>query len=680
MQTFYFFTTSLNFGNIFSSESISPESFYTKRGFGFDYFENFFPNINDYIVLFEQFPAFELPKSNETDSYKIVIEIELPNNQLQKTEKEGVWLCSNTIYLSLKNLKKVYFSTENELMRVVAKAESSKSLKTLKKYIPLFDFSSATIKPKTTYNVSDLVVSKANVEVQISRDKFFNNFKGFVYGILCGQASKKNPEEIAYIKNLQEIKNHFALLKNSLAHNSFNFRSDDKKKYDYKSNDYNATSEIMKNLKKSIEDSERLFKSAIDNYGSIDYVNGYLTKIVFKSFEGSVDENVLAGVKHFSKFMRGVDNNLEREARNWFWETNPENPFILYQTLKYSVQSYKETKNKERQEDYDSDILKALFKLEKYAEQKFLEKSKNINVFDFSSLSINGTQIKISNPTFDEHYESIANILLANPKQSKGKVSDNQLLPFVEQVGNLFSKGNGKSSNLYKYLTKQDLSYHEKAETPIVIKNFTAFIFNPNDIDKLQKYIEEKHIAEPQYAFSFFCLFNGFASLSKDFAKSIIENTDLQEKLDLYFSEILIEINKAESFFRTQEITNSIPDTEPTYESIMEASKNTVEWNFKTTEQVIENQEIQKIDLQELKEEILLKSKQEKLFKEGLETSLDKSLIEINKLIDRMRVPFDKQKQFVKSRLMILLMDKKYKLPNFAEKSIQKLCNLIDEK
>ena len=105
-----------------------------------------------------------------------------------------------------------------------------------------------------------------------------------------------------------------------------------------------------------------------------------------------------------------------------------------------------------------------------------------------------------------------------------------------------------------------------------------------------------------------------------------------------------------------------------------------MEWNFKTTEQVIENQEIQKIDLQELKEEILLKSKQEKLFKEGLETSLDKSLIEINKLIDRMRVPFDKQKQFVKSRLMILLMDKKYKLPNFAEKSIQKLCNLIDEK
>ena len=51
MRTLFFFTTSLNFGNIFSSESISPENFYAKRGFGFDYYENPFHNIKDYIVF-----------------------------------------------------------------------------------------------------------------------------------------------------------------------------------------------------------------------------------------------------------------------------------------------------------------------------------------------------------------------------------------------------------------------------------------------------------------------------------------------------------------------------------------------------------------------------------------------------------------------------------------------------
>ena len=33
-KTYYIPTTSLNFGNILSTESISPKSFYEKRGFG----------------------------------------------------------------------------------------------------------------------------------------------------------------------------------------------------------------------------------------------------------------------------------------------------------------------------------------------------------------------------------------------------------------------------------------------------------------------------------------------------------------------------------------------------------------------------------------------------------------------------------------------------------------------
>ncbi len=677
MQTFFFATTSLNFGNIFSSESISPESFYAKRGFGFDYFYNLFPQIKDYIVLFEQFPFYELAKSNETESYKIVLELELSALLLVEIKEKNIWLCPNTIFLSLETLKKIHFFSKDEQLRVIAKSESSKSLKTLNKYQDLFDFTSHSNVNKFAYSF-DITINQqiSSINEYIGRDKLFNTFKGFIYGFLGGQVSKKNLSEIAYIKSLQEIKNNFALLKNSMAHTPYNSSYNNKKSYGYTDN--NSGNDVMRNLRFSIDESEKLFKISIDNFKETDYKTNYLKEVVLKSFGGFIDENVLNSIRHFAKFMRGIDANLEREARAWFWEANPENPFILYQTIRYSIQSYKETKNKEKQDDYDSDISKAIFKLERYVEKIFLEKAQNTQTLDLDCFALVGGQepIKISEPTLSKHFESILNIVFLNAKQTKGKVTDIQLLPIIEKTGDLFAEGKGQTSNLYKYVTRQETTYTEKPDTPIVVKNFTSFIFNPNEIEKLQKYIEDKQINDAHYAFAFYGAFNGFASLSKDFTKAMFQNKELQSGMDKYFGIILQRIDKIPVFFRTEEPVLLKEHDSPSYETIVTQTEKL--YNEKVElERFLESQEIEKIDLEEVKAIILSNAKLDKIkINDELLQAIDNSLFEINQGIDWFKIPYDAQKEYTKGQLRILLRDK-FKVAKFGEKSINKLCSGI---
>jgi hypothetical protein len=678
MKTLYFFTTSLNFGNIFSSESISPENFYAKRGYGFDYYENPFHNIKDYIVFFEHYPLIELSTSNEIDIYKIVLEFDASDLQIEKSDLGGVWFCPSTVYITLRNLKRVYFSSNDEKARVVAKAESSKALKTLLKYEPCFATNSPS--QKTSYDVSKSVFfKKFDLEVFIEQDRVFNGFKGFIYGLICSKLNQKNPNEIAYSKSLQEIKNGFALLKNSLAHNSFSNYSKEKSfnKPAYNTHDYNSTSEVLKNLKKSIDDSERLFISFIDTIGKIDFVLEYLKKVVFKSFTKEVSADHIEGALQLAKSMRGFEKNLEREARNWFWENNQNNPYILYEVMRYSIQVYRETLNKEKQGDLDSDILKALFRLEKNAEGVLLQKSKSEPIIDFNLIEFQNLEVKLPETlNEDDKFEQLVNIVLQNSKRGKGKINDQQLIPLVEKAGELYQTGVGKKTNLYRYLTKQVIVYTEPTNTTTVMKNFTAFVFNPNDIEKLQKYVEEKAIPEPQYAFAFFGAFNGFASLSKDFTKPIIGNQDFQFGLDEYFKKIQNNINQIKVFFRSETISMN-SEMGLSYQEIMNNSISPI-ISTQTAEEADINQDITKIDLKELSEVLLSKGKREKIIKPTLQekfgANLNNSLKEIDKILNGL--PYKGQLEFTKSRLFVLLTTK-YKIKGLGEQSLRKL--LADE-
>ena len=72
----YIPTSTLNFNNIMSSESISPASFYTKRRFGYKRFEKVAPNnLDNLILLYDKYPIFDI-NDKELENYPMVIEID----------------------------------------------------------------------------------------------------------------------------------------------------------------------------------------------------------------------------------------------------------------------------------------------------------------------------------------------------------------------------------------------------------------------------------------------------------------------------------------------------------------------------------------------------------------------------------------------------------------------------
>lgn len=67
---YYIPTSSLNFNNILSTESISPKAFYEKRGFGYArWFAIEENNIDRATLLFDAPHMFERPKSDIEESF-----------------------------------------------------------------------------------------------------------------------------------------------------------------------------------------------------------------------------------------------------------------------------------------------------------------------------------------------------------------------------------------------------------------------------------------------------------------------------------------------------------------------------------------------------------------------------------------------------------------------------------
>lgn len=88
MKKLYIPTSTCNFNNILSSESISPKAFYALRKFGYSRWTNIPENDNDNVILLYEEPfAFSRPKS-DTEDHPMLVEIET-DEEFPKTRVQG---------------------------------------------------------------------------------------------------------------------------------------------------------------------------------------------------------------------------------------------------------------------------------------------------------------------------------------------------------------------------------------------------------------------------------------------------------------------------------------------------------------------------------------------------------------------------------------------------------------
>lgn len=201
-KTYYIPTTSLNFGNILSTESISPKSFYEKRGFGssrwFSIEENKFGTIT---LMYEKPFRFERPISDLED-YPMFIEFS--SDEHFEPFCDGIFYTDRTIYLDPWNTKFVFLS-EKAKKRVLGIAESNLENKVMGLYSKRMEVNSSVDNPM---DFESEYRELPENEKAIKQDIVINKLKGLLYGYYIGaflSASGQNVQKLSALLEAKDI-------------------------------------------------------------------------------------------------------------------------------------------------------------------------------------------------------------------------------------------------------------------------------------------------------------------------------------------------------------------------------------------------------------------------------------------------------------------------------------------
>lgn len=468
----YIPTSTLNFNNIMSSESISPASFYPNRGFGFKRFVKVEPNnLDNRIILYEYFPSFNII-DKELENFPLIIEID--TNSISEDiiqEQNGSFFTEETIYFNPFTTK-FYFREEREKNSTLSISEPSIETKMVPLYENCFQIKSQDTS-SNNWIKAEIEDSKNDISKHISKDRRTNKLKGFLYAYLLG-ANKSVSDDLASLR--KQVKN----LKNTL-------------------------SAIVTNLdRKTTYQQEEQLKALYSQINS-KFVNVYLDPI-FKERSEKYQCDFYGILKQ--------ENLLD----SWLRQNN---------YLKYQIPTFR-IPEKERVKSFDSYLHNLDYQvatLENRQQKSQINISKLPSVQNFRIIDIEQKEFltKLFNQYLEELYNSEEFI------QSRYEFAKSGGKIFKEE---LQDKWEGSQSQFYINALLKNLNEYSSFDIKS-IKNFTLQSFaafcqkGEPDIDKLEDYLISNEIGDFHIAFGLWGIIFGFASMPKTLTDDLFSIDDL---------------------------------------------------------------------------------------------------------------------------------------------------------
>ena len=540
MEKLYLPTSTLNFNNIFSSETISPFCFYGKRNFGYKRFESVEPNsFQNSILLYSHYPAFEI-KDDEQDNYPMIIEISksIVSGKIEKVktiDNIEIFRIASTIYLNPFEIK-VFFQSEKHLRITLLKAESSLETKMVSIYKSCFAFTpnqANTFKwNKNNFNeIKDIDESKLNTEVEL--DVKINKIKGFAYCYLIGASSNMPAEFLELKRIIKDIRNITSGLINiyqsqyNLENKSYSKKQNNSKETIKKLEEFNnkitrfvGLAEIIEPQNKKKQDFEReVFKQFGINENEFEKIIKLLKS--YKSYRETLYE-------HFQWAIQ----NTNQATKSSFWISNFEKLSIYINSIF--------SKQESTQSNFKIEDIEIVFSLAEDALSKYEEtlriKNERLNIeqaFAISNLrltSIFDNKLKGKS----EFYQSIINALIDLPienvehfKSLKADITrtfGKILKEFVEEVQKKDWTKSPERTYINSLLDNIE-SYHPfdiKSHPSEVLQSFSAFIMKGEDLEKLKDFLINNNIQDFRISFGLWGATFGFASIPKTISNNIL--------------------------------------------------------------------------------------------------------------------------------------------------------------
>ncbi len=538
------------FESIFSTESISPPNFYPIRKFGFDYSYKI-PEIHheSAIILFNSIPDYETGDSN-TSTIKFVLRVtekDLNEDELIVID-DGIFAYTETIYLTKENFKLIFFSERDKRLAAL-KAESSLPTKSLTKYWENLkvDTSPELTKFDTT-QIGTVKIGSDGLDTKIKLDKEYNHFKGLVYGLFVGLLTVRNSKRRESSRVMQELINAFAEFNNRLEDYYRNAK--------YKRSPVVLETTMQRYLDKLTDSINRLKPLLSDKLPTVDFPESSVVSFLLEKLSNQLtnEEEALRYLKYqsiddilfgSSKYTQVVKMAMEHHG-------HPGNINHFDNIHNSAIELLNARILPKERLIHLSNIRNTLQTLAKAIDDLPVNESAEFPRLTGLTYSFSKNSISVEPPSSiaDEellgYLVSISNSILPNSKSTKGETQKESILNIVESIGNLFSKNKAaKSTLLYKYLDNQINSYSIETVNSVPLRNFVAFAFNPDSLEKLTNYLVAKEINEPWLAYSFWCAYNGFANTSGNFLQPVFQSNDIemQNYLDNFLMDVLRQVD-----------------------------------------------------------------------------------------------------------------------------------------
>lgn len=211
MKKYYIPTSSLNFNNILSTESISPKIFYDCRKFGYTrWFTVEENNIKEVTLLYSTPHIFTCPDSDLEDHPML---IEIKTDEEFKQISEDVFYTNKTIYLNPWDTV-FYFFSEEVKRTVLSMSESSLETKMVRLYIQKMKISTFEGEYEKV-ELKSVKPSDNEVSQYIEKDYILNKMKGLLYGYYIGANLSMSLDLVNRLTTLREVESIFLSIRSS---------------------------------------------------------------------------------------------------------------------------------------------------------------------------------------------------------------------------------------------------------------------------------------------------------------------------------------------------------------------------------------------------------------------------------------------------------------------------------
>ena len=208
MKKYYIPTTSLNFNNILSTESVSPKAFYECRKFGYGRWAVIPENSCEFVVTLYDHPGMFVRPQSDLEDHPLLIEYS--TDEEFKKVGSGVFVSDHTLYFNPATTRFIFF-TEQDRKVALSLTESSLETKLVSVYkqriiVETFEKQYAPI------GIHEL---NAVNEIEIEKDRMINRMKGLLYGYYVGATLASTPDRVKKLNAYLKIQNIFAAIVSS---------------------------------------------------------------------------------------------------------------------------------------------------------------------------------------------------------------------------------------------------------------------------------------------------------------------------------------------------------------------------------------------------------------------------------------------------------------------------------